>query len=189
MPPEPLPIRIGLRQAALALLGALALALLGEAIQAQVATRERCLLDRLPIQPIYQVRVNQPDGQSLHFGSPRCALSYLERLGTLRDLEVIVTDEVAGRPVPARQAFFVQSEVLTSRQDGNDWHVFADEVEARRHAMRYEGQLLPDPFARWEQEAPAPLPPAAPYAAPVVPGAPGAPASPTAQPGAASGEP
>lgn len=144
--PQPFPSRSGLL---LMLLAALGLAVLGEAIHACRAGEHRCLLDRLPIQPIYMVRLMMDEGQQeiLLFGSPRCALTYLEKNPGKRPASVVLTDEVSGRPVPSQRAWVVRSAVETSRQDGNRLHVFADEIEARRHAQSYDGAIVPDPFA------------------------------------------
>lgn len=111
------------------------------------STSDRCFLDRIPIQPVYRVTVTLESGRSLAFGSPRCTLTYLERNPATGKVDVVLTDEVTGRPLPARKAFLVKSKVETSRQDHNHIHVFADEVEARRHALLYEGRLLDAIFA------------------------------------------
>ncbi len=129
----------------------------GEALRACNQQRERCLLDRLPVQPLYATYLTRSDGRRLVFGSPRCALRYLEAQTDLGPVEVQLTDELGGRPLPAEQAFLVRSKVETSRQDGNRIHVFSDEIEARRHALLYEGELLSDPFAPY-RVAPAAAP-------------------------------
>lgn len=126
---------------------ALALPAVGEVLYYQRISRDVCTLDAIPIQPIYRTTLSFGSGRKLQFGSPRCALTYLRKHPNVERVEVTVTDEVTGRPLPSEKAFFVKSAVETSAQDHNHIHVFVDEVEARRHAMLYEGKLLDDPFA------------------------------------------
>ena len=139
--------RLGLVLATLAL--AVALPVVGEAVYRGRFQKGVCLVDKLPIQPIYRTVLSLSNGRDLEFGSPRCALMYLKKHPNMGRVVVVLTDEVTGRPLPPERAWVVRSDVQTSAQDGNRLHVFADEVEARRHALQHNGEVLDGPFAAY----------------------------------------
>jgi hypothetical protein len=129
-------------------LGLLALlAVAGHSLR-QVAAG-RCALDGNIIPPIYRVRVQDGQGQNHEFCCLRCAELWLGRQH-VRPRAVFVTDEVSGREVPAAEAFFVRSTVITAPTTGNRIHAFASKADAERHAALSVGRILngPDrPFA------------------------------------------
>lgn len=99
-----------------------------------------CAFDGAPIQPLYHVRVLGPRG-SRSFCCVRCAGWWLER-EPARSPRVLVTDEAAGKEIPAARAYFVRSSVVTNPVTGNRVHAFARLQDARRHAALYGGVLL-----------------------------------------------
>ena len=100
----------------------------------------RCALDGLAIEPLYRVRVDERDGESRVFCCIRCAELWLAQAEPPR--AVFVTDEASGEEIPARQAWFVRSSVVTQPATMNRIHAFKNRADAERHAATARGRLL-----------------------------------------------
>lgn len=101
----------------------------------------RCALDGLPIEPLYQVRILDPDGKPRAFCCVSCAQRWLSREED-PPRAVFVTDESSGNTIEAASAHFVRSTVATSPITGNRVHVFADRVAAEAHVRAFGGWAL-----------------------------------------------
>lgn len=118
----------------LGLLAAAAVPALARALRAPAA--DRCALDGVEAGATDRVRV---EGAGL-FCSIACAEAWLAREPVPR--AVFVVDEASGREVPASEAWFVRSRVVTSPRTGNRIHAFAERADAERHARAFQGRLL-----------------------------------------------
>jgi hypothetical protein len=118
-------------------------------------TADHCALDGVEINPLYQVRVRDSEGNERGFCCIGCALLWLGRQHT-KPQAIYVTDEASGRQIEAERAYFVRSTVITAPTTGNRMHAFADAADALRHAKFMHGKLLSGaerPFAE-SQERP-----------------------------------
>ncbi|MGE0606043.1 MAG: hypothetical protein AB7O62_02880 [Pirellulales bacterium] len=100
----------------------------------------RCAFDGQPIVPIYRVRVERLADDKFSFCCLECARRWLE--GHAGNPRVLVTDETSGREIPASEAIFVRSQVVTTSATGNRVHAFANQADAQRHAESSNGQIL-----------------------------------------------
>ena len=95
---------------------------------------------------MYEVDLIAKDETRLRFCSVYCASQWWQR--SRRDVrEIIVRDEVTGKPFDASLATFVESDVVTYMAHGDRVHVFADPEQAKRHAEQYRGHVVPSLFA------------------------------------------
>lgn len=101
----------------------------------------RCALDGVPIEAVYQVEIRDAASQAYRFCCVNCAERWLARWPE-SPAGILVTDETTGRELPASEAYFVRSSVVTNAQTGNRIHVFAAEANARRHADQARGRML-----------------------------------------------
>src|SRR5438067_8683004 len=81
----------------------------------------RCALDGSMIEPAYRARVVDQGGRSHEFCCVRCAATWLHHRGA-KPAAVYVTDEVTGGEIPAEDAVFVRSAVVTAAVTGNRVH-------------------------------------------------------------------
>jgi hypothetical protein len=112
----------------------------------------RCEFDGLRIEPVYQVRVLDGNGQSHRFCCPQCADHWLARQ-TDRPEKVLVTDEASGMEIDARSAYFVQSTVITNPITRSRLHAFRNRVDADQHLSQFGGFDLTEaerPFRRYQ---------------------------------------
>jgi hypothetical protein len=105
----------------------------------------RCSLDGSRIEPLYEVIVSQGDGWLRNFSCVRSAQIWLlENRVPISSLWV--TDEATGEKIRSEQAYYVVSDLITTRHTGNRIHVFAQEKAARSHAGQYRGHLIENPL-------------------------------------------
>jgi hypothetical protein len=114
------------------------LPLLGHALRRP--QQGRCAVDGEPVDPAYGARVVNADGTSLDFCCLLCAERWLESAPPPR--AILVTDEISGQMLPANDAYYVRSSVVTQPATGNRVHVFARRSDALRHAKEARGKLL-----------------------------------------------
>jgi len=102
-----------------------------------------CALDGVAIEPIYRVRIIDRQIQSYEFCCLKCAQLWLAAHDST-PLAVFVTDETGGKEIPAGQAHYAASTVVTMPTTGNRIHTFARESEAQKHADTFWGRVLRD---------------------------------------------
>jgi hypothetical protein len=116
-----------------------ALPLLGRALRA--GGTERCALDGVRIGGPTVVRVVDATGRLRSLCCVDCAARWLRTLdGPPREVRVI--DEATGAEVPEREAWFVESRILSFPVCASRVHVFSREEDARRHAADFRGRIL-----------------------------------------------
>jgi hypothetical protein len=98
-----------------------------------------CAYDNGRIDPTYRVRIETESQGEVNFCCIRCAEKWLERK-QIQPKRIWVTDEPTGEPVPAAEAFFVRSLVVTTPLSGNRIHAFKNKADADLHAR--QGKLL-----------------------------------------------
>ena len=106
---------------------------------------DKCALDAIKIEPIYQVDVTPTEGKTLKFCCIECSKKFLAaNRGKVN--AVTVTDEVTGKRIDASIAFFVESSIVTNQSTGNRVHVFAEKADAEKHAKDFSGVIIENPF-------------------------------------------
>ncbi len=106
---------------------------------------DRCALDAIKIEPIYQVDITVADGKTLKFCCVGCARKWMD--GNKGKVEYItVTDEVTGKRIDESIAYFVESSIVTNQSTGNRIHVFAEKADAEKHAKEFGGTIIQNPF-------------------------------------------
>lgn len=100
-----------------------------------------CEYDGQAIDSRYAVDI-QASGDH-HFCGIHCAQEWLRRSGQM-PYEIVLRDEITGKPVRFPDAYFVRSGVVTNGVTGNRLHVFQDPDQARRHAAAYHGVFVDD---------------------------------------------
>ena len=121
--------------------GALALAaalpLLGHAIGGR--TGAGCAADGVALAGSPVVKLVSEDGDDISFCCVGCAEAWP---ASPSSRQILVTDELTGRMIDARDAWFVRSLVVAQPATEDRVHAFASEEEARRHLGAYRGVLL-----------------------------------------------
>lgn len=102
-----------------------------------------CALDGVPIDPLYQVTIVDAQGQPHVFCCLRCAGLWSKRAAE-PPRAVTVTDEASGQEVPAENACYVRSSVVTTPVTGNRIHTFRRQADAQEHAQAFAGVVLPE---------------------------------------------
>ena len=106
---------------------------------------DRCALDAIKIEPIYQVDVTPTEGKTLKFCCIECSKKFLAaNRGKVN--AVTVTDEVTGKRIDASIAWFVESSIVTNQSTGNKIHAFAEKTDAEKHAKDFSGVIMENPF-------------------------------------------
>ena len=106
---------------------------------------DRCALDAIKIEPIYQVDVTPTEGKTLKFCCIECSKKFLAaNRGKVN--AVTVTDEVTGKRIDASIAWFVESSIVTNQSTGNKIHAFAEKTDAEKHAKDFSGVIIENPF-------------------------------------------
>ena len=106
---------------------------------------DRCDYDGAKIEPLYAVYFTLQDGTERKFCSIICAsMSFRELKRQIK--EVMVVDEASEKKINASQAFFVESEVITTLHVKNRIHVFSNREDAGRHLKRFNGRWVENPF-------------------------------------------
>lgn len=109
------------------------------------APGDRCDYDGFPIQPLYAVSFFLQDGSEKKFCSLVCASMSFQRLKA-NVVQVRVADEVSGARIPAAQAVFVESDMVTVPHVKNRIHVFRNETDAVKHMRKFKGRRVENPF-------------------------------------------
>lgn len=127
------------------ILGAVLLLALISAFYQTRYSRPRCAFDGVVVEPIYEVGMTLKDGTELCFCSIYCARTWYKD-NEDRVQAITITDEVTGEKVDAFLAFYVESQVVTVKHNGNRIHAFRDRKEAGLHARMYRGRIVANPF-------------------------------------------
>ena len=109
------------------------------------AAEDRCDHDGFPIQPLYAIYFSLQDGSEKTFCSIVCASISFQQLKNRVD-KVMVIDEASGARIPASEALFVESDVVTVPHVGNSIHVFENREDALKHLIRFKGRWIENPF-------------------------------------------
>jgi hypothetical protein len=108
---------------------------------ARRGTAGRCVLDGVPIDPLYAARVVDEQGQSHSFCCINCARLWLSQ-HQAAPRAVFVTDEVTSEEIDAASAWMVRSQVVSVAATRNCLHAFRHRADAERHARSALGRLL-----------------------------------------------
>lgn len=112
----------------------------------------RCSLDGIRIDPLYEVKIIGKDERSWSLSSILSAQIWL-RENSEAVSSIWVTDEITGEKIEAGDAYYVESEVITTPHTGNKTHVFAQREAAKLYAQQHNGKLVKNPL-RAHQEKP-----------------------------------
>ncbi len=112
----------------------------------------RCCLDGSRIEPLYEVIITQKDGSCSKFSCVPSARIWL-RENSEQVSFIGVTDEISGKKIEAEDAFYVESEVITTPHTGNKIHVFAQKTAAKLHARQFNGKLVKNPFRTHQKKS------------------------------------
>jgi hypothetical protein len=105
----------------------------------------RCAYDGSVIQPIYEVKIYLKDGAENNFCSIYCAANWFNPNAEKVE-KVTVKDEIRGTEISSEMAYFVESELVTNKSNGNRIHVFQRRTDAMEHMKRFNGDYEEDPF-------------------------------------------
>ena len=105
----------------------------------------RCSLDGSRIQPLYEVIIVVQD-KSIHRFSSIISARIWFRENCEQISTILVTDEATGEKIDAGQAFYAESEVITTPHTRNKIHVFGQREAAELHALKFSGKLVKNPF-------------------------------------------
>lgn len=105
----------------------------------------RCSLDGSRIQPLYEVIIVLRDKSIRRFSSIISARIWF-RENSNQVSTILVTDEATGEKIDARQAFYVESKVITTPHTRNKIHVFGQREAAELHVLEFRGKLVNNPF-------------------------------------------
>ena len=86
------------------------------------------------------------DGVQHHFCSVECARRWLAAQSGAAVKAATVRDALTGQPLDSYAAFFVRSEIVTNRANGNNIHAFRYRTEALDHIRRFGGESIADPL-------------------------------------------
>lgn len=111
----------------------------------------RCGFDGTIIRPLYEVRVTFRDGSIKRFCSIVCAKNGIKSSSIEVD-SITVVDESTGTTINAKQAYFIESEVITIPHVKERIHVFATREGAMSHAQQWAGKLVENPFLSSKKE-------------------------------------
>ena len=111
----------------------------------------RCSLDGSRIQPLYEVIIVLQDKSIRRFSSIISARIWF-RENSEQVSNILVTDEATGEKIDAGQAFYAESEVITTPHTRNKIHVFGPREAAELHALEFRGKLVSNPFKAKERK-------------------------------------
>lgn len=123
----------------------LVIALAGVSYQ-KLLKNPRCVYDGSAIPPIYEVDIVLKDKSTRKFCSIYCARAWFKNNAALVS-HAIVTDEIRGNKVDSYMAYFVESELVSNKTNGDSTHVFQQRQNALTHAEKFHGATIDDPFA------------------------------------------
>ncbi len=110
----------------------------------------RCSLDGSRIQPLYEVIIILRD-KSIHRFSSIISARIWFRENNEQISNILVTDEATGEKIETGQAFYVESEIITTPHTRNNIHVFGEREAAELHALKFGGKLVNNPFKAKEK--------------------------------------
>ncbi|MGD9031437.1 MAG: hypothetical protein PVH02_02170 [Desulfobacteraceae bacterium] len=109
------------------------------------SSSQKCSLDGIRIDPLYEVNIIQEGETSYRFSCVLSAQLWLK--GNSEPISAIwVTDETTGEKIRAELAYYVESNVITTPHIGNRVHAFSHEKAAELHAKQYKGKLVKNPL-------------------------------------------
>jgi hypothetical protein len=111
----------------------------------------RCSLDGSRIQPLHEVIIVLQDKSVHRFSSIISARIWFRENGEQAS-NIRVTDETTGEKIDAGQAFYAESEVITTPHTRNKIHVFGRREAAELHALKFRGKLVKSPFKAGERK-------------------------------------
>jgi len=123
----------------------LAIALAGISYQ-KLLKSPRCVYEGSAIPRIYEVDIVLKDKSARKFCSIYCAKQWFKN-NTSSVSNVIVTDEIRGNKIDSYMAYFVESELVSNKTNGDHTHVFQQRQDALAHAEKFHGATIDDPFA------------------------------------------
>jgi len=138
----------------LLLVGALIIATIISVLVAysqHIYASSRCSLDGSRIQPLYEVIIVLQDKSIRRLSSIISARIWF-RENSEQVATILVTDEATGEKIDAGQAFYVESEVITTPHTRNKIHVFGQREAAELHALEFRGKLVSHPFKAKERK-------------------------------------
>lgn len=100
-----------------------------------------CALDGAAISPRQRVEFHMRDGTVYPFCSLTCAELWLSASPRRPD-RILVTDEPSGELLPAGEAHYVRSRVMSSPTVRESRHVFRSLEKAQAHARQFQGRVL-----------------------------------------------
>lgn len=106
---------------------------------------QRCSLDGIRIDPLYEVTIIQEGETSYSFSCVLSAQLWLKGNGEPIS-SIWVTDETTGEKIRAELAYYVESNVITTPHIGNRIHSFSQEEAAELHAQQYKGKFVKNPL-------------------------------------------
>ena len=122
----------------------LAIALAGISYQ-KLLKSPRCVYEGSAIPRIYEVDIVLKDKSTRKFCSIYCAREWFKKnAGSVS--HAIVTDEIRGNKIDSYMAYFVESELVSNKTNGDRIHVFQQRQDALTHAERFHGATIDDPF-------------------------------------------
>lgn len=101
----------------------------------------QCALDGVRLDPVYVVDIAESSGRHRQFCCILCAEYWLAKTPSPEAM-IQVTDEVSAKTIPANEAYFARSSVMTNSVTLNRIHAFADRDEAEAHARQFGGRVL-----------------------------------------------
>jgi hypothetical protein len=119
---------------------------LGTSLWTRWGASETCEMDGQAIPASLRVDLTTADGARHAFCSIECARRWLAKQPVAQCKEAVVRDALTGEPLDAYVAFFVESEAVTNRSNGNKIHAFRLRTEAMDHILRFHGREVEDPF-------------------------------------------
>jgi hypothetical protein len=124
-----------------------AIVAMGTSLWTRHVASGRCEQDGQELPPALRVDLEMADGSEHQFCSVECARRWLvAQSGTVLKAAV-VRDALTGEPLDSYTAFFIRSEIVTNRANGNNIHAFRYRTEALDHIRRFGAELIADPLA------------------------------------------
>ena len=97
--------------------------------------------------PRFAWTLKWPTLRTTTFAAWNCARRWLAGQSGAVLKAAIVRDALNGDPIDSYVAFFVRSEIVTNRSNGNNIHAFRYRTDAMDHIHRFGGELIADPLA------------------------------------------
>jgi hypothetical protein len=123
-----------------------AIVALGTSVWSRHGATGLCEQDGQELSPALRVDLEMADGTRHQFCSVECARRWLARQSGAVLKAAVVRDALTGEPLDSYVAFFVRSEIVTNRSNGNNVHAFRFRTDAMDHIRRFGGELIADPL-------------------------------------------